>query len=130
MPYKCVHCNKVYEDGAKELLEGCEECHSKFFFYIRKEKLQEIMDTQDEELELTSKEKKQIEQDIRDIAGVEDSESPVFLDFESIKIIKPGKYLLDIAKLFESGKPKIYQLEDGKYIVDLSSRLGNKNPFS
>jgi predicted nucleic acid-binding Zn-ribbon protein len=60
--------------------------------------------------------------DVRDIAGVKDEEIPVFLDFESIRIVKPGKYLLDIGKLFEAGKPKVYQLEDGKYVVDLSSQ--------
>lgn len=125
MPYKCVHCEKIYEDGSRELLSGCTECHSKFFFYIKKEKIKEL-ENKKQELELDKNEKEQIEKDIRDIAGIEDGETPVFLDFESIKIVKPGKYLLDIAKLFDSGTPKIYQLEDGKYIVDLSNSFAKK----
>jgi len=76
-----------------------------------------------EEPELTVAEKKQMEEDVRDIAGVEDEEVPVFLDFESVKIMKPGKYLLDLQKLFERDKPKIYQLEQGKYVVDFSTRV-------
>jgi predicted nucleic acid-binding Zn-ribbon protein len=124
MPYKCVHCEKVYEDGSEEILKGCNSCHSKFFFYIRKEKLEELEKNKKEKIELSSSEKKQVEQDIRDIVGAEDEETPVFLDFESIKVIKPGKYLLDISKLFEIGKPRVYQLEDGKYIVDLSVPRG------
>lgn len=122
MPYKCVHCDKVYEDGAKEILVGCGNCNSKFFFYIKQEKLEEISKKESEELELSNNEKKQIERDVRDIVGVEDEETPVFLDFESIKIVKPGKYLLDLAKLFQLEKPQVYQLEDGKYVVDLARK--------
>lgn len=122
MPYKCVHCNEVYKDGSKEVLTGCANCKSKFFFYIKEEKLNEIKQNEELNLNLTNNEKEQMEQDVRDIAGIKDEETPVFLDFESIKIIKPGKYLLDISKLFSYGKPRIYTLEDGKYIVDLSSK--------
>ena len=69
------------------------------------------------------KEKAQIEKDVREIAGLpEENDAPVFLDFESIKIIKPGKYLIDISKLFTKDRPQIYQLEDGKYIVDLAGK--------
>jgi len=121
MPYKCVHCSAVYPDASPELLSGCTDCRSKFFFYIKDDKLKEIMTNKSEELQLSSKEKMQVENDIRDIVGVKDEEVPVFLDFESVKIVKPGKYLLDLQKLFSAGKPRVYKLEDGKYIVDLTS---------
>jgi predicted nucleic acid-binding Zn-ribbon protein len=120
MPYKCVHCGNLIEDASQQLLVGCGECKSKFFFYIKKEKLEELKKKKDILIDLNEEEKKQIEEDIRDIVGVTDEETPVFLDFESIKVLKPGKYLLDIARLFEMGKPQVYQLEDGKYVVDFS----------
>jgi predicted nucleic acid-binding Zn-ribbon protein len=123
MAYKCVHCSKVYKDGSEEILKGCSECRSKFFFYIREEKLREILEKKESEPELTKDEKNQIEDDVREIAGIKDEETPVFLDFESVKIIKPGKYLLDLSKLFSMDKPKVYKLEDGKYIVDLTSKV-------
>ncbi len=128
MAYRCVHCNKIYSDGSSEILKGCsnEECHSKFFFYIKEEKLKEIGAKIEENLSLTYNEKKQIEKDVRDILGTEDEESPVFLDFESIRVLKPGKYLLDIARLFDKNRPQIYQLEDGKYIVDFGSIADDK----
>ena len=34
MPHQCVHCSKILEVGSKEILEGCESCGGKFFFYI------------------------------------------------------------------------------------------------
>lgn len=120
MPYRCVHCSEIYEDGSKETLSGCNKCGSKFFFYLKKEKLQEILNQKEQILELTEDEKEQIEQDVREIAGLrEEEDTPVFLDFESVRVIKPGKYLLDLPKLFALKKPRVYHLEDGKYIVDL-----------
>ena len=112
MPYKCIHCSKTYEDGSKEILTGCLSCGRKFFFYIKKEKLKEANASIEEELDFDFDEKEKIESDVREITGIKDEEEPIFLDFESIKIVKPGKYLLDLQKLFESGKPKIYQIED------------------
>ena len=119
MPYKCVNCSKLYEDASKEILTGCSGCGRKFFFYIKKEKLPLISTKPEPEIELNEEERKKIEEDVREISGITDEEIPIFLDFESVKVIKEGKYLLDLPKLF-SGKPKVYQLEDGKYIIDLA----------
>src|SRR3989344_5894472 len=120
MPYRCVHCSAIYKDGSQEVLSGCSNCRSRFFFYIKEEKLKQMMENEMSELELNDEEKEQIEEDVREIAGIKDEEAPVFLDFESVRVLKPGKYLLDLKKLFSMGKPRVYQLEDGKYIVDLA----------
>jgi len=55
---------------------GCSECKSKFFFYIKEEKLKEILDKKDAEPELSQSEKSQIESDVRYIAGIEDEYLP------------------------------------------------------
>lgn len=123
MAYKCVHCSKLYKDGSKELLTGCTACQSKFFFYIEEEKLKQLAESGELEPVLSKSEKEQIEEDVREITGIKDEDTPVFLDFESIKVIKPGKYLLDLQKLFEMGKPRVYQMESGKYIVDFTRLL-------
>lgn len=118
MPHQCVRCNTLYEEGSNELLKGCNKCGGKFFFYIKQADLDEAKKiTQD----LSAEDKGQIEQDIFSIIGNEyDSSMPVFLDFESVRILSPGKYELDIVNLFR-GKPIIYKVEDGKYIIDLKS---------
>ena len=126
MPNQCIHCSAIYEDGSKAVLEGC-SCGSRFFFYISSEKLKKIQETQKTSIELNSEEKKQIEEDVREIIGIkEEDETPVILDFESIKVLKPGKYLIDIHKLFGNERPFVYHLEEGKYIVDLASDLPKK----
>jgi predicted nucleic acid-binding Zn-ribbon protein len=117
MAYRCVHCSRVYNDGSRQTLTGC-ECGSKFFFYMKNEKLKEIEEANPLD-DLSKAEKNKIEEDIREIAGITDEEAPVFLDFESITVVKSGKYLVDLSKLFEKDKPRVYKLEDGKYIIDL-----------
>lgn len=120
MPYKCVHCSELYSDGSEEILKGCSKCNHKFFFYIRKEQLEKIKKNEIAEIEFEGQDKEQVEKDVRDIAGLTDEELPVFLDFESVRIVGPGKYVLDLGNLFATNKPRVYKLEDGKYIIDLS----------
>ena len=71
---------------------------------------------------LDIKEKKQVEKDIREMIGIKEEE-PVILDLESVKVIKPGKFVLDVVNLFSKKRPLIYKLEEGKYIIDLASTL-------
>ena len=116
MPHQCVRCGAIYDDGAQEILKGCTKCDGKLFFYIKKERLE-----QEKEIatQLTKKEKEQIEKDVYDLIGAEvDIEKPVVLDLESIKILKPGKYELDLVHLFKK-EPLIFKLGDGKYMIDL-----------
>ena len=116
--HQCVKCGKSYGDGSSELLKGCQNCGGKFFFFIKKEKLSEAV----EEIEkLTEKEREQIQQDVLDIVGSKiDDDSPVILDLESIKVLKPGKFEVDIVNLMR-GKPVIFKMENGKYIIDLAT---------
>ena len=124
MSHQCVRCSTLYEDGSSELLSGC-SCGSKFFFYIRKEYMQEA---QKIVTNLSQEQKKEIESDVRDLIVEEkfDEEKPVILDLESIKILEPGKYELDIVKLFKK-QPLIIRVEEGKYIIDLKSTFESKD---
>jgi len=122
MPHQCVRCGKIYEDGAKQLLSGC-ECKSKFFFFISKDEIERAKKLSED---LTPEEREQIEKDVIDIVGARfDDSEPVFLDIESIRVLKPGKYELDLIDLFK-GKPLVYKVEDGKYIIDLVSTFEAK----
>jgi len=115
MPHQCVRCGKFYDDGAEEILKGC-PCGGRLFFYINKKKLEESKNIV---TDLTTQEKNEIEKDVFDLIGIErDIEKPVVLDLESIRILKPGKYELDIVNLFKK-RPLIYKLEEGKYLIDL-----------
>ena len=119
IPHQCVKCGTFYDDGASEILKGC-RCGGKLFFYVKKEKLEQAK-AEVERLKLTKQQKEQIENDVFEIIGHrDDDDQPVILDLESIKILKPGQYELDLVNLFKKKQPLIYKLEDGKYMIDLA----------
>ena len=126
MPHQCVRCGTFYEDGSNEILKGC-NCGGKLFFFVKQDKLNEVKNAQ---VKLSKTEKKQIEEDVFDLIGASATEDkPVVLDFESIRVLKPGKYELDLIKLFKNN-PLVYKLDEGKYMIDLpetfKTRLGKK----
>lgn len=123
MPHQCVHCGKIYEKATKALIDGCDECHGHFFFYIKEEQLNKIREKPAEVMEMPKEEKKKIEEDIRDMAGVLEEDTPIILDIESVRATGTGKFEIDVVNLFQKNRPLIYKLEEGKYIIDLASTL-------
>lgn len=116
MPHQCVRCSKMYEDGAGEILKGC-PCGARLFFFIKKEKLEAAKNVLSADLK--PEQKAQIEQDVLNMVGSSVDDAPVILDFESIRVPQPGKYELDLIKLFSQETPLVFKLEDGKYIIDV-----------
>ena len=120
MAHQCVRCSRIIPIGSREILDGCKDCGSHFFFYIKEEQIEKL---KNKIVEIPEEEKKQVEEDIREIVGIVDEDTPVILDIESIRVTGEGKFELDLAKLFRKDRPLIYKLEEGKYIIDLASTL-------
>ncbi|MGM5484562.1 MAG: Zn-ribbon domain-containing protein [Nanobdellota archaeon] len=118
MPHQCVRCGTMYDDGAEEILKGC-SCGAKLFFFVKKKDVEK----KKEKLNLSDTDKKRIEKDVYDIMGSKiDKDKPIVLDLESINVVKPGKYELDLVNLFKKS-PLVYKLEEGKYVVDLLQKF-------
>ena len=116
MPHQCVKCSTFYDDGAGEIIKGC-KCGGKLFFYVKDEHLKEQKKITEN---LTDDEKMQIESDIIELVGNKiDYEKPIILDLESVNVLKPGKFEIDLVSLFRKDIPLIYKLEEGKYVIDL-----------
>ena len=124
MSHQCVHCGELYPDAAPQLLSGC-KCGSKFFNYIKQEKVEQLRQELQESLfEISTADKHKIEKDIREITGMtEELDKPVILDVESIRVLGPGKYEIDIINLFSKTRPIIYKLGEGKYVIDLNETV-------
>jgi uncharacterized protein len=119
MPHQCVHCSKIIDVGSKEILEGCDSCSGKFFFYIRDEQAKRIKEAKEEPIpEFNTLDKKRVESDVRSILKMEDDEKPVILDLENVKVLSPGKFELDIVSLINR-KPIVFKLSEGKYLIDI-----------
>ncbi len=117
MPNRCTRCGKIYPDSA-DLSNGCSECGGKFFIHVKEEQLEKT----EEFIKLTEKQVDEIERDVRDIIGEEKikPEESVVLDLEAIRVIKPGKYEIDLTNLFTQ-RPIVIRLAPGKYEIDLTS---------
>jgi len=120
MPSKCTKCGKIHPDNAPYLIKGCDECGSKFFFYFRKD----LLPSAEKEMgKLSQKQMNEIEKDIREIMPHDiDKKDTVVLDLESIRVIKPGKYKIDVTSLF-SQKPLVIRVSPGKYKLDLTTLM-------
>jgi predicted nucleic acid-binding Zn-ribbon protein len=119
MPHQCVHCSKIIEVGSKEILEGCSDCSRKFFFYIREEQVDQIRESNEVPVpEFNTIDKKKIEEDVRSILKIEDESKPVILDLESVRVLNPGKFEIDIVSLMNR-RPIIFKLQEGKYLIDI-----------
>lgn len=121
MPHQCVKCSRIIPAGSKELLTGCSNCGGHFFFYVKDEQLEKLKNKP--LVEIPEEERKKVEKDIREMAGITDEETPVILDLESVRAIGEGKFEIDVVNLFNKKRPLIYKMEEGKYIIDLSTTL-------
>lgn len=115
MSHQCVRCGRIYDSAAPEILKGCSNCGSHYFFFFK----DEDMAIKEETEKLTRVDREEISNDINEIIGTE-VEGPIILDLESIRVKKPGKFEIDLVSLFKR-KPVIYKLGEGKYIIDIAS---------
>jgi uncharacterized protein len=119
MPHQCVHCSKIILPASKEILDGCLDCGGKFFFYIRDEQAQRILEKKEEPIpEFDTIDKSKVEEDVRNILKIDDELSPVVLDLESVRVSEPGKYEIDLVSLINR-KPIVFKVQEGKYIIDI-----------
>lgn len=121
MPHQCLKCSHIYENTSDAIIKGCPNCGAKLFLFIKKipEKSQEI--------ELSKEEKDLILQEIESISEIHDSQTPIILKLENIRVVKPGKYEIDINQLMKKDKPVIYKIQEGTYIIDLNFLRGEEN---
>ena len=68
--------------------------------------------------EFDSVDKKKVEEDVRTILKIEDDAKPVILDLESVRVLNPGKFEIDIVSLMNRN-PIVFKLSEGKYIIDI-----------
>jgi len=119
MPHKCTKCGREYKDGSTEILKGCASCGNKKFLYVKEDQLnkdvfeeksiEEIVGESSEEiLEVVEPKKKTKEVEMYDRV-------------ETIRIVSPGTYELNLEKMAESDERIVSVGKEGSYIIDLMS---------
>ncbi|AEA46272.1 Zn-ribbon domain-containing protein [Archaeoglobus veneficus] len=99
MPHRCTKCGKEYPDGDMRILQGC-ECGNNKFLYVPKEE--------------RGREKEVSEEEVREALPE---------GIESVKIISPGMYEINLEKVFSRDEIVIALQEDGRYVIHLPSLL-------
>lgn len=124
MPHKCTQCGREFEDGSTKILKGCPSCGGKKFLYIREaERHDDVLKekTIDEIVRETGEEVIEVKPDRQKREEIE-----VFERIESIRILSPGSYELNIEKLARSDEVVVGLEKEGRYVVDILSMARKK----
>jgi uncharacterized protein len=118
MPHKCTKCGREYPDGSTEILKGCGSCGGKKFLYIKEAEIhKDVLEEKSiEEIALESK-----EEVLEVVAPKKKKEVEMFDRVETIRILSPGSYELNIEKMAQSDERIVSVGTEGSYIIDLMS---------
>ncbi|MCD4704363.1 MAG: Zn-ribbon domain-containing protein [Methanosarcinaceae archaeon] len=135
MPHKCTRCENIFEDGASVILDGCPNCGWNKFLYVKgaDEEASEETDIpiEEENKENTSSNPaEEFIKEIDDIIGIEEKERTIVEEdgrrVESVMILGPGSYELNLDSLLQRKEIVMAIKEDGTYAVDLPSVFKSK----
>lgn len=133
MPHRCTRCGTIFEDGDSVILSGCPSCGWNKFLYVKKESeglenqgraaledqkldleasLDEVVRNIDEAL---ASEEKDREQSSENENKTEEDR------VESVRILGPGSYELNLDSLLERKELVMAIREEGSYALHLPS---------
>ncbi len=118
MPHKCTKCGREYPDGSTEILKGCASCGGKKFLYVKAEQLNEdvLEEKTIEEIAVESK-----EEILEIVEPKKKKEVEMYDRVETIRIVSPGTYELNLEKMAEGDERIVSVGTEGSYIIDLMS---------
>jgi len=143
MPHKCTRCESIFKDGAAIILNGCPKCGWNKFLYVRDENPAPEHVLKSNVSAITgqiSPEASNFIKEVDEILGIQDEpkqhelikeekvETPKEIGnrVESIRILSPGQYELNLESLLERKEIVMALKEDGTYIVHLPSVFKQK----
>lgn len=143
MPHKCTRCESIFKDGAAIILNGCPKCGWNKFLYVRDETPspeQVLKSNAPASTGQISPEASNFIKEVDEILGIQDEpkqhelikeqkvETPKEIGnrVESIRIVSPGQYELNLESLLERKEIVMALKEDGTYIVHLPSVFKQK----
>ncbi|MFA0823088.1 MAG: Zn-ribbon domain-containing protein [Methanomethylovorans sp.] len=130
MSHKCTRCGEIFVDGAAVILSGCPSCGWNKFLYVKgPEEEQPVPEAADSEvLDEAHKQETPAEKlikEIDEIIGIEKQERTVVEEdgdrVESVRILAPGSYELNLDSLLQRKEIVMAIKEDGTYALHLPS---------
>ena len=116
--HKCLKCGAKFERITETILKGCPECSGKFFLYVKREGREDISTS------ISSSDT----EELVDRIEIDDCE-PLPLEgekIESLRILSPGVYELNLNTLLERNEIIMQIKENGTYVIPLPSLFRSK----
>ena len=117
MPHKCTKCGREYKDGSTEILKGCASCGGKKFLYVKEAELNKDV-LEEKSIEEIAEETKE---PVLEVKAHRKKEVEMYDRVETIRIVGPGTYELNIEKMAKSDERIISVGKEGVYNIDLLS---------
>ncbi len=117
MPHKCTKCGREYRDGSTEILKGCASCGGKKFLYVKDAEIHKDVLEEKSIAEIAEESKEQV----LEIKAEPKKEVEMYDRVETIRIVGPGSYELNIEKMAKSDERVISVGKEGVYNIDLLS---------
>lgn len=149
MPHKCRNCTHVIPDKSKSLLEGCPECDNKSWKYVQstisnnesqseneshsENKSQQKARTEFVDSEnlpsssivggLQSSPSKEKDESVKTISDISTIQEQLNKQYEGIKVVRNGKYKINLTELYRGNDYIIEIGDDGAYTVSKVSNM-------
>src|SRR5512136_1393028 len=118
MPHKCTKCGREYKDGSTEILKGCASCGGKKFLYVKDTEINKDV-LEEKSIEELAKETH--EEILQVVEPKTKQEVEMFDRVETIRIVSPGTYELNLEKMAQGDERIVSVGKEGNYIIDLMS---------
>jgi predicted nucleic acid-binding Zn-ribbon protein len=120
MPHKCTKCGREYKDGSTEILRGCASCGGKKFLYIKEAEINKDV-LEEKSIEEIADESREEVLEIVEQPTTRKKEVEMYDRVETIRIVSPGSYELNLEKMAKSDERIVSVGKEGSYIIDLMS---------
>ena len=134
MPHKCTRCENIFRDGAAIILNGCPKCGWNKFLYVKDE---HTTDQPAASRDAIPPAATQFIKEVDELLG--NNPAPVVKEtkeekkkeeigerVESVRILSPGQYELNLDSIMKRDEIVMALKEDGTYIVHLPSVFQKK----
>ncbi|GFO97103.1 hypothetical protein ig2599ANME_1303 [groundwater metagenome] len=138
MPHKCTRCENIFRDGAAIILNGCPKCGWNKFLYVRDETTRPAVPAEKVGETSISPAASAFIREVDELLGnkpvhpepkgfeVEKKKEEIGDRVESVRILSPGSYELNLDSIMKRDEIVMALKEDGTYIVHLPSVFQKK----
>ncbi|RJS70846.1 MAG: hypothetical protein CW694_06685 [Candidatus Syntrophoarchaeum sp. WYZ-LMO15] len=120
MPHKCIGCGRIFDKNDEAILVGCPECGANRFLFIREGEIPGDRDQPDIDQIKEDEASAKVEEIIDRIEKTIEDDS-IFTRLESVRILEPGTYEVNLESLLERDEIILALKEDGSYVIHLPS---------